>query len=53
MPAGLPAIIPSAGFDEVARAADGFCGVDEVGSGGEEFVGEGEDAGGQVCGDEV
>ena len=46
MPTGFPAIVPSARFDEVAGPADGFCGVDEVGSGGEEFVGEGEDTGG-------
>ena len=40
MPPRLPAIVPSACFDEVAGAADRFCGVDEVGGGGEELVGE-------------
>ena len=53
MPARLPAIVPGARFDEVAGPADGFCGVDEVGSWGEELVGEGEDAGGQRGGDEI
>lgn len=46
MPSRLPAIIPRARFDEVARAADGWGRVDEVGSGGEEVVGVGKDEGG-------
>ena len=53
MPTGLPAIVPRARFDEVAGPMDGFRGVDEVGGGGEELVGEREDAGGQRGGDEV
>lgn len=53
MPARLPAIVPGARFDKVAGPVDGFCGIDEVGSGGEELVGEGEDAGGQRGGDEI
>lgn len=42
----LPAIVPSARFDEVAGAPDGWGGVDEVGGGGEEGVGVAKDAGG-------
>ena len=53
MPPRLPAIVPSARFDEEARAADGRGRVDEVGGGGEEVVGIGQDAGGQGGGDEV
>ena len=53
MPPRLPAVIPGAGFDEVARPADGFGRVEEVGGRGEELVREGEDAGGQERGDEV
>lgn len=53
MPPGLPAIVPRARFDEVAGPTNGFGGVDEVRGRGEEFVGEGEDAGGQRGGDEV
>lgn len=53
MPTGFPAIVPGARFDEVAGPTDGGCGVEEVGSRGEELVGEGKDAGGQRGGDEV
>lgn len=38
---------------EDAGLADGRCGRDEVGGGGEPFVGEGEDFGAERGGDEV
>ena len=44
---------PPTCFHVDARAADGRVGVCEVGGWGEEFVGEGEDAGVEGVGDEV
>ena len=53
MPAGLPAIVPSARVDKIPGPADGCRGGDEVGGRGKELVGERENAGGQGGGDEV
>lgn len=49
----FPAVVPCAGVDEDAWAADRGCRVYEVGGFGEPFVTEGEDFGAQRGGDEI
>lgn len=41
--AGLPAVVPRAGEDELGFVLDGWLGVYQVGGVGEPFVGAGED----------
>ena len=53
MPTGLPSIVPRTGFNEDAGFFDGGMWGEEVGGGGEEFVGEGVDCGAERGGDEI
>lgn len=53
MASGFPAIVPGAGVDVETGFADGGGGCEEVGCGGEVFIGEGEDAGAEDGGGEV
>lgn len=53
MASAFPPVVPSSGGNEDAGAGDGGTGVEEVGCWGEEFIGGGEDAGGEGSGDKI